>query len=47
MDRDMKCPECEITLQAIGFYTMAFLNGDGKAWCPECGHKWIEVSGSS
>lgn len=36
----MTCPNCEIELEDKNFLVMAFLKGNGKYWCPECGHKW-------
>ena len=40
MEKEIKCPNCDIELEEMNFLVMSMLKGDNKYWCPECGHQW-------
>jgi DNA-directed RNA polymerase subunit RPC12/RpoP len=42
-EKEVKCPECEITLPEGNFIVMMFLTGNNDYWCPECGYEWKET----
>ena len=40
---NLKCPRCEIELEVTNFLVKAFLSGEFKYDCPDCGHSWKSV----
>ena len=39
MEKEIKCPKCDIELEEVNFLIMSILENN-KYWCPECGYEW-------